>query len=225
MSSTAVIVRGAVVAGLLTLISSPVASAIPSFDRKTRARFQPDGAMQVTTGELIDRLSDRVDLEPPKTLTKLVVKLPAGTKWTNRGTPTCDPEPCRKSTKVGRTYIDLIFPPPVPTPGFTGLGCHTSGSVYHDGPKRLILSSVPEESCTPLDRFTIYLFRARFADKGPELTIDVIDGPVVFLAVNVRRLIRRPDQCPKSGRWIGRVTAHYEDGTKDSVVTRQRCRR
>jgi hypothetical protein len=197
---------------------------VPSFDRKTRASFE-SGTLSVRTGEPLDRATypDRFDLTPPKTLTTLVVKLPAGTTWRSRGTPTCSPKPCGKSAKVGGTYIDLIFPPPVPIADVTGVGCHTVGSVYHDGPRRLILSSVPEPFCTPLDRSIVYLFRAHFADKGPKLTIDVIDGPVNFMAVGVRRLIRRPDQCPKSGRWIARVTAQYEDGTKDSVVTRQRC--
>ena len=220
----AVSVGGAVMAGLLALIAPQVASAIPSFDRTTRADFQPGPIVRVLTGRSIDRTSDEPQ-PAPKTLTKLVVRLPAGSRYTPSATPRCSPERCTRAAKVGVTYMDLVFPPPGGPPGGLGLPCHADGSVYNNGRNRLLLSSVPDPFCTPLDRSTSYVFRGRFTDEGQKLIIDVVDGPVEFFVMTVRRLLKPPARCPESGRWAWRVVARYDDDTIDSVVHRQRCRR
>lgn len=229
MDFMAVIVRSIAGAGLLTLVGSSVATAIPSFERSTRVELgTATGGLVVRTGEPVPD-EDRDDLKEPKTLTKLVVKLPAGTRYTPRGEPACSrdravSDDCPKGSLVGNTVLHLIYT--APDPRFRPAGCRTRGDIYH-GRRRLILESTPSVFCTGLDRGVTTLFEAHFDKPGPVITIDNPDGPVNYFVLRLksRELVHAPGRCPRSGRWATRVTARYDDGTKESVVTRQRCRR
>lgn len=232
MNLTAAAARSVAGAGLLMLMSTAVATALPSFERSTRVRFSEDAGrapsgLFVASGEPVPDV-DRSDMKPPKTLTKLVLRLPAGMTYAAGRTPACNIDRwiqggCPKLSRVGITVVHLIVAPPDPRYG-TGVGCLTRGSAYH-ARRRLLLTSVPSVFCTPLDRDGIWVGDARFAEKGRLITIDNPDGPVNFFVLRLksRELLRTPGQCPRSRRWSTRVTAHYDDGTKDSVVTRQPC--
>jgi hypothetical protein len=229
MGPLALIVRCVAGVGLLSLVAGSEALAVPHFGATTRTGLNDEhGGLYVDTGQ---QVPDDDRFRPvPKTLTKLVVRLPRGTKYAPKRTPVCSRdtwlrETCPKGSRVGSTVVHLIVPPPNDPDGL-GAGCRTRGSIYH-GRGRLFFVTRPSVFCTPLDREGLYLFEARFGEKGRLLTVDILDGPVNFFVLRVlsRALLRSPGRCPSSDRWSTRVTAHYDDRTKQSVLTRQRCRR
>jgi hypothetical protein len=223
-----------VLAGLLVLVSGGVAVASPQFRQTGRASLSGTRAGAFTGAALSLTARDPgARYGQPKAMTKIVVQFPAGTVYNPRGALQCtlpdeSAAQCPDASQVGAGRASTHY-------GELGGGetydrielFHRKGGLY---------VVVRFEPFTPLGQIGIVL-RAKLSKRGV-LSIDVPRLPappglkVVFTQMAMgfekqrlgNNLLTTPSKCDRRKGWRSKIVVSYEDGSKKTLESRQKCR-
>lgn len=225
-----------VVAFAVLAVGAAGATASPQFKQTvrgslfTRTLGQPTGlGYQV---RIVDPGAPR---GVPKSATRIVIKLPAGTVYDPRGAPSCRlaeamaRDDCPRDTRLSKISngegmgVNLGSPDAVAGCRYNARIFHLRGDgllFFHDGPCRPRLASTADIS------------------KDGVLTIPLHEhvatppAAVSYFTVSIGRRVRRgrplfrtPTTCNRRRGWRTRTTVTYEDGSTETTITKQKCGR
>lgn len=175
----------------------------------------------------------------PKTFSKLVIQLPAGTRIDASVVPACTasdaelmaegPSACDPRSRVGGGTVTLLtgFAPPADT--------LVADVVVLQGKGELLDVFRAKGSDQTLAVDHVKIVGRTLVDQPQAVPGGPPDGRSAVRDVKLhfgartasggRAYLRTPPSCPSGGRWLSTFTVSYDDGVKDVAIARTPCSR